>query len=201
MEFGKKFISGIKNAFSYAIHGETKDDRDRKASVAQSVIDFSAPLVNEEGGEERLRAVLMQTRTKFLDDLVKKQIAVSLDTRLSKQTLGEDDPAIEGIYYPGPQGAAKGGIVALRDDAKDTASARDNAVLLEKLSRLLADVTPTINVYAYTTVGTPAIGGEGMAYVPVLTEWASNGNEKAAAAVKNPGLSAPPVRAPEPKPN
>jgi len=202
MEFGKNLISKVKNAFSYAIHGESKDDRDRKAGVAQSVIEFSTPLVTEAGGEERLREVLMKTRTKFLDDLVKKQIAVSIDARLSTQTLGDRDAAIEGVFYPGPQGAAKGGIVALRDDKEDPDQPRQNAVLIEKLSKLLSDVTPNVNVYAYTSVGTPVIGAEGMGgYVPVLTEWASNGNDKAAAAVKNPGLTAPPVKPAAAKPN
>lgn len=201
MEFGKKFISGIKNAFSYAVHGETKDDRLRKAAVAQSVIDFSAPLVTEAGGEDRLRAVLMETRTKFLDDLVAKQIAVSLDGRLTPQTPAENDSALEGIFYPGPQGAAKGGIVALRDDAKDPGQPRQNAALLEKLSRLLSQVTPNVNVYAVTTFIEPAFAGDGLAYGGSFTEWASNGNETPAAAVKNPGLSAPPVKAPAAKPN
>lgn len=200
MAFGKGIVSALRNAFSYAVHGETKDDRDRKAGVAQTLIEFSQPVTGQ-ANEDDLRAAFMGTQTKALEALLGQKIAVGFDTRLAAQTLGPRDNAIEGIFYPAAQSGAEGGLVSLRNDGDKQELAKQNAALLERLVRLLKDVKPAVNVYAYTTTSV-AIGGEGMAAVTQFTEWASEGNDKAPAALKNPALKAPPVKAAgAPKPN
>lgn len=192
MAFGKKILSSLKNAFDHAVHGEGTADRERKLGVAQSVIEFSAPLTTDGSAdyESRLRAVLLQAPTKALDALVEKKIAVGIDARLSKQTLTERDAAIEGVFYPGPQNGAEGGLATFSEGSRSGA-------LIGKLVTLLQNVKPTVPVFAYS-INEIAIGGEGMAYPVTFTEWGVNGNDKAPAAQKNPALKTPPA-APAPK--
>ncbi len=196
MAFGKGIVSALRNAFSYAVHGETKDDRDRKAGDAQTLIEFSQPVTGQ-ANEADLRAAFMNTNTKALDTLLGKKIAIGFDERLAAQTLGPKDSAIEGIFYPAAQTGAEGGLVSLRNDGDKRDKAHENAAILEKLVRLLKEVKPAVNVYAYN-ITSVAIGGEGMAAVVNTTEWASEGNDKAPAAIKNPALKTPPAKAPKP---
>lgn len=195
MSVGQRLLSGLKNAFSYAVHGESKEARDQKLGVAQAVIEFSASQAPDTGAEyeSRLRAALLQSRTASLQSLLDKKIAVTLDTRFSKQTLGERDEAIEGIYYP----ASK--LVALSDDGTmNKSQARQTGLLVEKLANLLDKITPTVNVYAYTVTSAPVYGGDMVAMPAVSTEWGINDNDRAPAARKNPALATPAAKAPKP---
>lgn len=196
MSVGQRLISGLKNAFSYAVHGESTEARDKKLGVAQAVIEFSAAQAPDSSTEyeTRLRAALLQSRTSALQSLLDKKIAVTLDTRFSKQQLDARDEAIEGIYYP----AAK--LVALSDDGTmSKAQAKQTGLLVEKLANLLGQVTPTVNVYAYTVTSAPVYGADGMGGFPVVsTEWGINDNDRAPAAKKNPALATPAAKAPKP---
>lgn len=188
MAFGKKILSSLKNAFDHAVHGEGTADRARKLGVAQSVIEFSAPLTTDGSAdyESRLRAVLLQAPTKALDALVEKKIAVGIDARLSKQTLADRDAPIAGVFYPGPQNGAEGGLATFAESSQSGA-------LIGKLATLLQSVKPTVPVFAYSTTEIAMGGDMGMAFPVTLTEWGVNGNDKAPAAQKNPALKTPPA--------
>lgn len=191
----------LRNAFSYAVHFESADDRDRKAGVAQKLIELSAPLATDTGAdyEARLRGVLMDTRTKYLDKLVEKNVAVSLDKRINEQVYDEkmnNRFAIQGVFYPGPQGSATGGLAALWDEGS---MKRSNAILLEKLGTLLSEGTPTAPVYGYT-YNDFAITPDGGGAPITSTEWNFANPDASDAAKLNPALKNPPAKA-GPAPN
>lgn len=195
MAFGKKITSALRNAFSYAVHLESANDHDRKLGIAEHMIEFSRPSATGEGAayEDRLRAVLMQTRTQYLDTLAEKKVAVALDARLSSQKLDDKDCAVEGMFYAKPQSGAEGGLVTLSDACRDS---RHNAILLEKLARVLREGDIAVDLHAWTSTHI-AISPEGMGAVASISDWALQGGASAALA-KNPALRQPPAKTPSP---
>lgn len=186
MTFTNKIVSAVRDAFNYAVHQESTADRARKAAVAEQLIDFSKSVITGSGDyDDRLRKTLLKTRTKYLDTLLEKKVAVSLDERLATQRV--DRKAIEtnadarqlghpadivclaGAYYPGAEG---GGLVSLWDNGKgpDRPTLFRNSNLLEDLAgKLQAGAAPTENIYAYTVL--IAIAGEGMVAISPNTTW------------------------------
>ncbi|HYD18748.1 MAG TPA: hypothetical protein VEF76_09745 [Patescibacteria group bacterium] len=185
----EKLTGKLRDAFSYAIHQESRGDFDRKAGVAQTVIENSVPVTGAD--EAKLRAVLMETRTRFLDTFAEKKIAVGFDPRLQGQRLDDRDTQVEGVYYAQKDGAP---IVTLNDTGKQ--GARHNGVLLEKLGELLKAFDPPVDLYAYTTFSI-AVAPD-MAFPVSVTQWGINSNDRSPAVQKNPELKTPPLKPAKP---
>jgi hypothetical protein len=194
MALGKKISSALRDLFCRAVYFESADDRDRKVEVAGQLIAFSAPFAGEGGADydRRLQAVLMEVRTKFLDTLLEKEVAIALDPRLSQQKLDEKDYAVEGMFYAGPKEGAKGGLTTFSGEWVTREQQRRSGVLLEKLAEVLREGTPKVDLYAWTSF-TIAMGGEGMAYPVCISSWSCEGGGDTALS-KNPALRQPPSK-------
>jgi len=201
MPIGQKISSFFRDAFIRATHFESAADFDRKDAVMGKVLALSKAVTDTsaEGYEDHLKEALKQTRTRYLDVLADKQVAVALDKRLATQQVADRETAVEGMYYLGPQQAAAGGLVTLRDGTGE--QARRNSIFLEKLAEVLSVGTPVmdLNAYSYYTI---AMGGDGMACPITINNWAVEGEGATKALVKNAELRKPPLKpAPGVKPN
>lgn len=158
MSFPGKLVSGLKDAFSYVIHFESASDRARKGEAVDKLAGEGAP--------QQLRDALMKTRTKHLDTLLAKNVAVELDT-LPVQPLAADTPdlTLEGRFRPAKDGAL-GGTLTI----SGTSSPQDMATAVEKFARLLRDETPKTELYGLRST-VFAAGGEGMASAVSVIEW------------------------------
>ena len=193
MPIGHKISSFFRDAFIRATHFESAADFDRKDAVMGKVLALSKAVTDTsgEGYEDHLKEALKQTRTRYLDVLADKQVAVALDKRLDVQPISEIPLSVEGMYYVGPQQAAAGGLVTLRDGSGE--QARRNGIFLEKLAETLSEGTPVmdLNAYSYYTV---AMGGDGMACPITLHKWAVEGEGASASLAKHPELRKPPLK-------
>ncbi|MEZ0260460.1 MAG: hypothetical protein ACAH80_05585 [Alphaproteobacteria bacterium] len=201
MPIGQKISSFFRNAFIRATHFESAADFDRKDEVMGRVLALSKAVTDTsaEGYEDRLKETLKQTRTRHLDVLAEKQVAVALDNRFAKQQIDDREMSVDGMFYVGPQQAALGGLATLRDGKGE--QARVNSIFLERLAEVLSEVTPVMDLHAYSFT-TVAMGGDGMACWVNNHKWAVEGEGAAHALAQNPQLRKPPLKqAPAAKPN
>ena len=198
MPIGQKISSFFRDAFIRATRFESAADFDRKAEVMGKVLALSKAVTDTSGYEDHLKEALKQTRTRYLDVLAEKQVAVALDKRLDVEQISEIPLSVEGMFYVGPQQAAQGGLVTLRDGTGE--QARRNGLFLEKLAETISEAMPVmdLNAYSYYTV---AMGGDGMACPITLHKWAVEGEGASAALERHPELRKPPVKPQGLKPN
>ena len=105
----------------FALAGcERESDIQRKAELANQMIDDSVAtcVIQDSVSDakpyvERLRDVLMETRSTSLDYLIENDITVCLDKRLQDQHNGFWGDDAEGIYYPDVK------VISLWDNGKD----------------------------------------------------------------------------------
>jgi hypothetical protein len=192
----------FKNIFNHIAHGEGTADRERKGPVAEEVLKHSlanADTSVDKFGDsyaDRLREVLMETRTEDLEYLRDRKITICLDTRLSSQQQGWFDKEILGIFYnDGP----KGGTIALWDNGKKSENtgffgrgAYDHGSdMLEKMAWLMR--TGNIDndqVRYYFASYTRHTGKTTHTY----TEWRSGYDFDDGTIEKNPELLQPPLK-------
>jgi hypothetical protein len=110
-----KFFSALRNAFSRAVHFESADDRARKGEVADAILEYSLKHVENADIDYamRLKRVLMSTRTRHLDVLLEKNVAVVIDRRLSRVKPEGNEDYITGAFYD----RADGRVATLWDDS------------------------------------------------------------------------------------
>ena len=208
MTIGSKISSTLRDAFSYAVYQESSADRTRKPIIIDAIIEKSAPFLDTSatGYEDRLRKVLNETRTKQLDVLLEKNIAVGLDTRFSaQQRETPNDRVLEGAYYPAADG--KPAILTLWDagiDAKANlllpSGAAQAAVFVEKLTGILKQGEPKETLYASRLTTIDAFSGVGMVGIVTTTEWETTAQLKETAR-KTAAVTTAPVKPQAPKPN
>ncbi len=186
-----KLRASLKNAFDYAVHGESSANFKRKPEVADAIV--AAQTAPDAGYAERLRDVLMQVKTADLDTLKDAKISIVLDQRLAKQDLGFRDYAIYAAFYK----RADGNTVSLQDSGKtkretgyfDTTSLND-ANALSKLAQYIRDgglngreETLYASRYSYATRGAAV----------TFMEWRLQDRFDAKTVAKNPALKSPPA--------
>lgn len=208
MTIASKISSTLRDAFSYAVYQESSADRTRKPVIVDAIIEKSAPFLDTSaaGYEDRLRKVLSETRTKQLDVLLEKNVAVGLDTRFgTQQRETPNDRVLEGAYYPAAEG--KPAILTLWDagiDAKANfllpSGAAQAAIFIEKLSGILKAGEPTETLYASRLTTIDAFSGVGMVGIVTTTEWETKAQLKETAA-KTAAVTQPPAKPAAPKPN
>ncbi len=208
MSIGSKISSKLRDAFSYAVYQESSDDRLRKSAVIDAIIEKSAPYLDTsaKGYETRLRKVLTETRTKNLDVLLEKNVAIGLDTRFgAQQREAANDRLLEGAYYPAAEG--KPAILALWDNGLDVKSsivtpsgATQAANFVEKLSQILKAGEPKETLYASRLTTIDAAGGMGMVAIITTTEWETKAQLRETAS-KTALVAQPPAKPAAPKPN
>jgi hypothetical protein len=200
MPIGQKISSFFRNAFIRATHFESAADFDRKDEAMARVLELSRAVTDTsaEGYEDRLRDVLKQTRSRYLDVLASKQVAVALDARLGQQKVTRHELTVEGMFYVGPQQAALGGLATLRDGTGETL--RRNSLFLEKLAEVLSEATPVMDLHAYSDV-VVAVAGDGMGCAVPINKWAVEGDGASKALAKNAELRKPPLKSPGIRPN
>lgn len=208
MSIGSKISSTLRDAFSYAVYQESSADRTRKPVVIDAIIEKSAPFLDTSatGYEDRLRKVLNETRTKQLDVLLEKNVAVGLDTRFSaQQRETPNERVLEGAYYPAADG--KPAILTLWDagiDAKANlllpSGAAQAAVFVEKLAGILKQGEPKETLYASRLTTIDAFSGVGMVGIVTTTEWETKAQLKETAR-KTAAVTTAPVKPQAPKPN
>ncbi|TAL39747.1 MAG: hypothetical protein EPN97_01955 [Alphaproteobacteria bacterium] len=141
MAITRKIYSALRNAFSRAVHLESADDYARKGPVAAAIVEASLRHSSDASVDYgmRLHAILMRTRTRHLDTLLEKKVAIVLDARLSGIKPEGDEDYITGAYYDRPEGR----IVTLWDDPGrksgwfDGETSHYGPVMLEKLADAL----------------------------------------------------------------
>ncbi|HTK84912.1 MAG TPA: hypothetical protein VL625_07480 [Patescibacteria group bacterium] len=99
---------------------ESNADKMRKPMVAENAITQSMNVcqpgaVNPDGYADRLRNILMDTRTADMETLQRNHITVCLDQRLSQQHLGWFDNRMEGVYY---NDGKNGGVLTIWDNGQ-----------------------------------------------------------------------------------
>lgn len=208
MSIGSKISSTLRDAFSYAVYQESTADRTRKPVVIDAIVEKSAPFLDTAaaGYEDRLRKVLNETRTKQLDVLLEKNVAVGLDTRFNAQRRdAPNDRLLEGAYYPATDG--KPAILTLWDsglDAKATflspGGATQAANFVEKLAHILKEGEPKETLYASRITTADAVGGVGMVAIVTTTEWETK-EQLGKVASKTATVTQPPAKPQAPKPN
>ncbi|MEZ0261626.1 MAG: hypothetical protein ACAH80_11500 [Alphaproteobacteria bacterium] len=192
----------FKNIFNHIVHGESTVDLERKQPVAEEVLQHSLAhadtSVDDFGNAyaDRLREVLMETRTVDLELLRDRKITICLDTRLSSQKQGFFDKEILGIFY---NDGVKGGTIALWDNGKtsqntgffDRSAYAHGSDMLEKMAWLMR--TGNIDndqVRYYFASYTRSTGKTTKTY----TEWRSGYNFDDGTIGKNPELLKPPLK-------
>lgn len=208
MSIGSKISSTLRDAFSFAVYQENSSDHTRKPVVIDAIVEKSAPFLDTSapGYEDRLRKVLAETRTKQLDVLLEKNVAVGLDTRFSaQQRTAPNDRLLEGAYYPAADG--KPAILTLWDagiDAKANfltpSGATQAANFVEKLAHILKAGEPAETLYASRLTTIDAAGGIGMVAIVTTTEWETKAQLKETAS-KTAAVTQPPAKPQAPKPN
>ena len=186
-----KLRASLKNAFDYAVHGESSANFQRKAQVADAIV--AAQTTPDAGYAERLRDVLMQVKTADLDTLKDSKVAIVLDKRLAEQNLGFRDYAIFAAFYK----RAEGNTVSLQDSGKtksetgyfDTTSL-NGANALTKLADYIRsgglngrEETLYASRYSYATRGASV----------TYMEWRLADRFDAKTVAKNPTLQKPPT--------
>ena len=194
MSLAKKFLSPLRNAFSYAVHLESAADHARKDVPLEKLMAQSLPAPDGADADyaARLRRMLERTRTKHLETLVERGVRVVLDARLPQQRLSRGDRRIDGIFYDTP-GAA---VIAVWDEGrklspwKDDTPASHGPTMLEKLAVCLkAGTTGTLYASRFTTVdAAPGMGPLGHV---TTTEWKTAAGFEPGAIEKNPALREP----------
>lgn len=208
MTIASKISSTLRDAFSYAVYQESSADRTRKPVIVDAIIEKSAPFLDTSaaGYEDRLRKVLNETRTKQLDVLLEKNVAVGLDTRFGTQRQeNANDRLLEGAYYPAAEG--KPAILTLWDagiDAKANlftpSGATQAANFVEKLAHMLKEGEPKETLYASRLTTVDAAGGIGMVAIVTTTEWQTKAELRETAS-KTAAVTQPPAKPQAPKPN
>ncbi|MEZ0223010.1 MAG: hypothetical protein ACAH83_00525 [Alphaproteobacteria bacterium] len=188
-----KFFSALRNAFSRAVHFENADDRARKGAVADAILEHSLKHVENADIDYamRLRRVLMSTRTRHLEVLLEKNVAVVIDRRLSGLKAEGNEDHITGAFYD----RADGRVATLWDDngAKGgfffgSEAAHFGPVMLEKLATEL-QAGKKGDLYAARYVyGDPITMS-----VAVMTKWVQP-HETGKVMERYPALKAPPSK-------
>ncbi len=208
MSIGSKISATLRDAFSYAVYQESSDDRTRKPVIIDAIVEKSAPFLDTSapGYEDRLRKVLNETRTKQLDVLLEKNVAVGLDTRFNAQRQqNANDRLLEGAYYPAADG--KPAILALWDNGLDVkanfitpSGATQAANFVEKLAHMLKAGEPAETLYASRLTTIDAAGGVGLVAIVTTTEWETKAQLREAAN-KTASVTTAPAKPAAPKPN
>jgi hypothetical protein len=203
----------LKKAFALAamalalVGCENKADIGRKPEVAESMITQS--LATCETGPvhgsqaeyaERLRAVLMNQRTADLEAIRDNGVTICLDQRLATQTTGSWDKRIDGVYYNHYDGSRS--IVSFWDNGtqpKDASiwhlDAYDHAGAgLSKLAAKLRDGEGIKGSYLYAARYSYHSGKT----THYTTRWKEAKDFDQDSINANPGLKAPPLKAPAP---
>lgn len=208
MSIGSKISSTLRDAFSYAVYQESSADRLRKAVIVDAIVEKSEAYFDTTaaGYEDRLRKVLNDTRTKQLDVLLEKNVAVGLDTRFNAQRQeNANDRLLEGAYYPAAGG--KPAILALWDNGLDAkanlltpSGATQAANFVEKLAHMLKAGEPAETLYASRLTTVDAAGGIGLVAIVTTTEWETKAQLRETAK-KTASVTQPPSKPAAPKPN
>lgn len=192
----------FKNIFNHIIYGESTEERARKAPIAEQVLKHSlahADTSVDKFGDsyaDRLREVLMETRTADLEYLRDRNITICLDTRLYNQKQGWFDKEIMGIFY---NDGEKGGTIALWDNGKvsantgffDRGAYEHGSDMLEKMAEMMRNgEIETDQVRYYFASYTRQVGKVTQNY----TEWRSGYDFDDGAIDKNPELLQPPLK-------
>ncbi|MDI1227745.1 MAG: hypothetical protein PSY14_08680 [bacterium] len=208
MSIGSRISSTLRDAFSYAVHQENSSDYTRKSVVIDALIEKSAPFLDTSaaGYETRLRKVLAETRTKQLDVLLEKNVAIGLDSRFDTQRReAANDRLLEGAYYPASEG--KPAILTLWDNGLDVkasiitpSGATQAANFVENLAVILKAGEPKETLYASRLTTVDAAGGIGMVAIITTTEWETRAQLRETAS-KTAAVTQPPAKPVAPKPN
>lgn len=197
----RKAGSLLRDAFSLAVYGETAGDIARKPEVAEKLFQQSLPFKPEaeqpsvdNAYEDRLREVLMGTKTKDIQTFLDNKVAVCLDTRIYNQKDGWHREIL-GVYYN--QGK-DGGIAALWDSGKTSA----NSGFFERSAfshggttlNALADKIRDGGIAAENERYYAARRSRHYGYTRFFTDWREEGYFSPGAVKKNPGLKEPPRR-------
>lgn len=197
----RKAGSLLRDAFSLAVYGETTGDIARKHEVAEKLMAKSLPLKPDaeqpsvdNSYEDRLREVLMVTKTKDLQTFLDNDVAVCLDTRIYNQKDGWHRE-IFGVYY----NEGKGGVAALWDSGKTSENSRffersafsHGGTTLNALATLIRDGGVSGNDERYYAARRSQNFGT---YTKFYTDWRSEANFSKGAVNKNPELKEPPKR-------
>lgn len=193
-----KILSALRNAFSRAVHFESADDRARKGPVTDAILEHSLKHVENADIEYamRLKRVLMSTRTRHLDVLLEKNVAVVIDRRLPGVKPEANEDQITGAFYD----RADGRVATLWDDhgAKGgiffgSEAAHFGPVMLEKLATELQAGRKGDLYAARYVYGDPVTMS-----VAVITKWVQP-HETGKVMERYPALKTPPSK-PLPKP-
>jgi hypothetical protein len=208
MSIGSKISSTLRDAFSYAVYQESSADRMRKPVIIDAIIEKSEAFLDTSaaGYETRLRKVLAETRTKQLDVLLEKNVAVGLDTRFNAQRQqNANDRLLEGAYYPAADG--KPAILTLWDNGIDQkaniitpSGATQAANFVEKLAQILREGEPKETLFASRLTTADAFSGVGMVAIVTTTEWETKAQLKESAG-KTAAVTQAPAKPAAPKPN
>lgn len=120
--------NNLKKIFALATLGlvlagcESSADKARKPEVADAMVEQSVAACetgpvngSPEQYAQRLRNILMDTRTADMDLLRQNNITVCLDQRLANQNNGWLDRRMEGVFY---NNGGKGSVLTLWDNGK-----------------------------------------------------------------------------------
>ncbi|HYD18747.1 MAG TPA: hypothetical protein VEF76_09740 [Patescibacteria group bacterium] len=208
MSISSKFSHALKDAFSFAVHQESADDFARKPYVVAAIIENSKSVQNtaSPGYEERLAGLLSQVRTKHLDVLQKKGVAVGLDKRFTEQAQERvNERAIEGAYYPAKDG--ENGVALLWDNGRQPKggfftqdAASYGVTFIEKLARRLSQGEPQEPLYASRLTTIDAAGGMGLVAIVTSTDWETE-KELGTAKTRAAAFTQRPAKPLAPKPN
>lgn len=194
MGIARKISNALRDVFSHAVHLESAYDHARKGPVADAILAASLRHADDPDIEyaARLRRILMKTRTRHLDILHDREVAVVLDARLSGLKPEGDEDCITGAFYDRPDGR----VAALWDDPSVRPgwfggdASLDASVMLEKLAgELQAGATGDLYATRYV-YGDPVT-----MTVATLNKWVTPENLGKSVA-KYPEIRQPPSRKP-----
>lgn len=194
MAITRRIFSALRNAFSRAVHLENADDYARKGAVADALLAISLRQADNPDVEYgiRLRQILMKTRTRHLDTLLEKKVAVVLDARLAGIKPEGDEDYITGAYYDRPAGR----VATLWDDPGSKSgwfgdeASHFGPVMLEKLAEeLKAGATGDLYATRYF------VGDAVTMTVATLNKWVTPQSAENAVA-RFPDIRQPPSRKP-----
>lgn len=198
----RKAGSLLRDAFSLAVYGETTGDIARKPELAERLFQQSLPFKPESeqpsadnAYEDRLREVLMGTKTKDIQTFLDNKVAVCLDTRIYNQKDGWHREIL-GVYYN--EGGS--GIAALWDSGRTAG----NSGFLERSAfshggstlNALADKMRMGGISEDNERYYAARRSSHYGYTRFYTDWREEGYFSPGAVKKNPELKEPPKRAP-----